>query len=416
MKFSQFGQKFTRKSGILQLMDDLGKALASAQPVLMLGGGNPSQIPEIQTYLRQRIHSILANGNEFERMLGNYDAPQGFDEFNQSVAELLKQQYGWQITAKNVALTNGSQAAFFTLFNLFAGHFQAGQVKKILLPLAPEYIGYRDIGLSEDFFVACAPIIEHLPNRLFKYHVDFSQLKIDDSIGAMCVSRPTNPTGNMLTNEEIHGLAALARQHDIPLIIDAAYGTPFPNISFTEVEPYWDENIILCLSLSKLGLPGSRTGIIIGNEAVIDAVSRVSAILTLAPNSVGAVMALEMVRTGDILRLSQEIIRPYYEQKMQQAVAWIHQYFEGMNYHLHKPEGAFFLWLWFEGLSISSQALYEQLKQSGVLVIPSQYFFVGLENMGAHVHECIRISYAQPSEVIEAGIRLIAQQVRPLMR
>jgi len=38
---------------------------------------------------------------------------------------------------------------------------------------------------------------------LFKYHVDFSQLQPGDDIGALCVSRPTNPTGNVLTEDEI---------------------------------------------------------------------------------------------------------------------------------------------------------------------------------------------------------------------
>ena len=53
MKFSKFGQKFTRKTGILQLMDDLGNALAGSEPVLMLGGGNPARLPEVHaTYER----------------------------------------------------------------------------------------------------------------------------------------------------------------------------------------------------------------------------------------------------------------------------------------------------------------------------------------------------------------------------
>ena len=38
MQFSKFGEKFTKNSGILQLMDDLGNALNSEQPINMLGG------------------------------------------------------------------------------------------------------------------------------------------------------------------------------------------------------------------------------------------------------------------------------------------------------------------------------------------------------------------------------------------
>ena len=41
MKLSKFGEKFAGHSGIVQLMDDLGKAMSGGQDMLMLGGGNP---------------------------------------------------------------------------------------------------------------------------------------------------------------------------------------------------------------------------------------------------------------------------------------------------------------------------------------------------------------------------------------
>ena len=64
-------------------------------------------------------------------------------------------------------------------------------------PLAPEYIGYTDTALSDDFFETVKPKIELLDDGLFKYHVDFDNLHITDDIGLICVSRPTNPTGNV---------------------------------------------------------------------------------------------------------------------------------------------------------------------------------------------------------------------------
>ena len=48
----------------------------------------------------------------------------------------------------------------------------------------------------------------------------------EDKIGAICCSRPTNPTSNVLTDGEMARLDALAQEHGIPLIIDNAYGTP----------------------------------------------------------------------------------------------------------------------------------------------------------------------------------------------
>ena len=41
-------------------------------------------------------------------------------------------------------------------------------------------------------------------------------------VGALCVSRPTNPTGNVLTDAELEQLRQLAAEHNVPLLIDGA--------------------------------------------------------------------------------------------------------------------------------------------------------------------------------------------------
>ncbi len=412
MRLSKFGQKFTGESGILQLMADLGQAMTTDQEIFMLGGGNPGHIPQVQARLRQRMEAILANDNEFERLVGNYDAPQGEKDFVEALAGLLRRECGWDVQPENVALTNGSQITFFYLFNLFAGAFADGSHKKILLPLTPEYIGYVDAGLTDDFFAANKPEFEYLDEHTFKYRVNFDALEITDDIGAICVSRPTNPTGNVVTDNEIKKLDALARKHHIPLIIDNAYGTPFPNIIFTEATPLWNENTILCMSLSKLGLPGARTGIIIANEEVVEAISALNAIISLAPGSFGPVMALDMVRSGEVIKLSQEVIKPYYQGKAEQAIDVLWEELHGLDFYIHKAEGAFFLWLWFKGLPITSQALYERLKGRGTLVIPGHHFYPGLKEEWPHKYECIRMSYAQDEAVVRQGIRIIAEEVK----
>lgn len=47
MKLSRSGEKLTKESGILRLMDDLGEALSAGETMLLLGGGNSARIPEI---------------------------------------------------------------------------------------------------------------------------------------------------------------------------------------------------------------------------------------------------------------------------------------------------------------------------------------------------------------------------------
>lgn len=415
MKLSDFAQRFTSDSGINLLMEDLGAAMAGGQEVLMLGGGNPAHIAEAQALFRERMGRLLDEPAEFARVIGDYDSPQGNGAFLVALAELLNREYGWGLTPDNIALTNGSQSAFFLLFNMFAGRFAEGGAKKILLPMAPEYIGYGDVGLSGGFFQAARPALEKFEDRSFKYRVDFDRLKVDASVGALCVSRPTNPTGNVLTDAEVARLMELAAANDIPLIMDNAYGMPFPNIIFTEAKLVWTDNVILCMSLSKLGLPGARTGIVVARKEIIKALSSINGILTLAPQSLGPALALDLVRSGAITRLSQTVIRPYYEEKSRRAVALLREELAGVECFIHRAEGAIFLWLWFPGLPITSQELYRRLKQRGVLIIPGRYFFPGLDDdPWPHKQECIRLTYSMDDKVVQAGIRIIADEVKRL--
>ncbi|EHH2556784.1 valine--pyruvate transaminase [Vibrio parahaemolyticus] len=409
MQFSKFGEKFNQYSGITQLMDDLNDGLRTPGAI-MLGGGNPAAIPAMLDYFHQASEEMLASG-ELVAALTNYDGPQGKDVFVKALAQLFRETYGWDISEKNISLTNGSQSGFFYLFNLFAGQQPDGSHKKVLLPIAPEYIGYGDAGIDEDIFVSYHPEIELLDNGLFKYHVDFEKLTVDDSVAAICASRPTNPTGNVLTDEEVRKLDKLARKNNIPLIIDNAYGLPFPNIIFEDVEPFWNENTILCMSLSKLGLPGVRCGIVIASEEITQALTNMNGIISLAPGSVGPALANHIIAKGDLLKLSSEVIKPFYKQKSQRAVELLQQAITDKRFRIHKPEGAIFLWLWFDELPITTMELYQRLKARGVLIVPGEYFFIGQKDEWDHAHQCLRMNYVQDDEMMQKGIAIIAEEV-----
>ncbi len=410
---SAFGEKLSSGSGILSLMDDLGNALARGDTIMM-GGGNPGTIPLIQERMAQRLQGLTEDATALRRLLGVYDPPKGNREFCQVLADLLRREYGWDVHEENICLTNGSQSAFFLLFNLLAGTTSEGHKRKILLPMAPEYIGYADLGLVEDFFVSVRPRIEMIDEHFFKYRVDFEKIVITDEIGAICVSRPTNPTGNVLTDEEVIKLARLAREHGIPFIIDSAYGLPFPAMVYTDATPIWQEGVVLCMSLSKFGLPAVRTGIIIADRKLVHLVAGANAVVNLATSSFGAMLTADIVRSGEIIQLSQEVIRPFYKDKMEQTLAWIHERLAGLQYKIHVPEGAMFLWLWLPGLPISARELYQRLKARGVIVISGDYFFPGLPVGWQHTKECLRLTYSQDASDIERGIALIAEELHAL--
>jgi valine--pyruvate aminotransferase len=417
-ELSDFGQHMCRGSGIGELMDDLGHALAEGKNVRMLGGGQPAHIPQMNAVWQKRFEEICGHPEELAPMLGNYEPPAGNQAFRESVAGLFRREFGWEIGPENVGVTMGGQTAFFFLFSAMAGRFSDGRQKKVLLPLVPEYIGYANQSLGDEIFRGVKPSMEMTGEHEFKYHVDFDALGVTDQTAAICVSRPTNPTGNVLTDDEISRLAALADQHSIPLMIDNAYGAPFPNAIFTAATSIWNENIILTLSLSKLGLPGTRTGIVIARQTVIDALASMTSIVGLANTNVGQAIVRPLVESGEILRLSNNVVQPFYQQKSRQAQAWVQEFFDdSLPYRIHRSEGAFFLWMWFEGLPINSSQLYERLKHREVLVVPGNYFFFGIDDTDwRHRDECLRVSFAMSDQVVRDGLQVIAEEVAKAYR
>ncbi|MEM9235668.1 MAG: valine--pyruvate transaminase [Verrucomicrobiota bacterium] len=413
-EFSRLGRELACGSGIGELMEDLGHALAAGgDEVRMLGGGQPAHIPEVNALWRRRMEEILSEPGALERVLANYDPPQGNPGFIRALAGMFREQFGWEVDERNFAVTAGGQTAFFFLFNLLAGEMPDGRRRRILLPLVPEYIGYANQGTCGELFRAVPPKIEKTGDHEFKYRVDFDALEVGDDVAAICVSRPTNPTGNVLTDGEIARLSELAKAHGIPLIIDNAYGAPFPNIIFTSAEPVWDEHIILTLSLSKIGLPGTRTGIVVAHPKIASAVAEMSSVIGLANPNIGQAIARPLIESGEILRLSNETVQPFYVEKSRLAQEWVRESFgDRFEYYIHRSEGALFLWLWFPGLPISSRELYERLKKRGVLIISGHYFFFGLEDEDwPHRRECLRMTFTMDERTVKEGIAAIAEEV-----
>lgn len=428
MNYSQFGSKLAHDSGILRLMDDLGRPLPPGVTPRPLGGGNPARIPSVEAVYRRQMEHLLADGDRFENAICRYDAPQGRISFISALAHFFNEQYGWTINEENIAITNGSQSAFFFLFNLFSG--LTPKRKTILFPLVPEYVGYADQGIEADTFVTLPASISLEGDHSFKYHIDIPlitrYLQNHPEVGAMCVSRPTNPTGNVLTDTEIEALHELSRTYGIPLMIDNAYGMPFPNIIFPErmegsPVPVWKEGIILSMSLSKIGLPTLRTGIIIADSHTIKAVSAINSVVSLSSGSLGQVLAEDLIRSGEIKQMADTLVSPYYRNKSAHALSSLNIQMKDIPWRCHRCEGAIFLWLYLPQLSITSHQLYALLKSQGVVVVPGEYFFFGRESgdpeetaWKAHPHRftCLRLNYSGNSEDVDEGIRIIAETAR----
>jgi valine--pyruvate aminotransferase len=384
----------------------------SGQEFINLSAGNPVILPEVERLWRQCTAELLSS-NEYGEVVCRYGSSQGYQPLIEAVQRDFSQRYGLTLSDRNILITPGSQALYFYAANALGGYTTSGKLKQIVLPLSPDYTGYGGVTLIPEALVAYKPAldIDEAAHR-FKYRPDFSQLEINETTGFVLFSRPCNPTGNVLTNEEVQKIAALATPHNAPVLIDSAYGPPFPALNFTDMTPVFGDNIVHCMSLSKAGLPGDRVGIAIGDEQVIQVLESFQTNLCIHSSRYGQAIAAQAIASGALAEISTQVIRPYYQDKFTVVETSLDQAMpQDIPWFLHRGEGAIFAWLWLQDLPITDWEFYQQLKQVGVIVVPGSSFFPGLREDWPHKQQCVRISLTASNKEIAIGMQRLAKIV-----
>ncbi len=413
MLISRISDKISRSNGILSLMSDLSDATSIHNPDLVrLGGGNPAHLPEAERIFFDALNEITKDPLRTASLLGDYSGPIGNKDIRSLTASYLSPLLGANLSAENVAFFNGSQNAFSYLLNAFSGTMQDGSFKQICLPIVPEYIGYADQTWEENVFLANIPKIESISQNRFRYRIDRKTCSFTNA-GALLISRPTNPTGNVLSTDDLNFVYEKAREHDIPLLVDLAYGNPFPNLIGNADPVKYLPGMILSLSFSKVGLPGVRFGITIAEPTTIELLSAFGATGNLSSSNLGTELARIFWEQNTLVSLSNNILRPYYESKCQEALAILDETFQQkqINYQIHAPDGGFFLWISFPDLKISNQELYLLCKERNVYIVSGHYFFPGLSSDFSHKRNCIRLTYSRDKKEIARGAEIIAEIV-----
>ncbi|NJO41924.1 MAG: valine--pyruvate transaminase [Cyanobacteria bacterium CRU_2_1] len=411
---TRFGDRMTHLTGVRAIMKDINETLRSGQGqgFINLSAGNPVILPEIEQLWRDCTADLLSS-SDYGEVVCRYGSSQGYQPFIEAVLEDFNRRYGLNLSDRNILITPGSQFIYFIAANAFGGYTHDGKLKQIILPLSPDYTGYGGVPLIQESLKAYKPTINlnSTPHR-FKYHPDFSQLEINEATGLVLFSRPCNPTGNVLTDEEVQKIAALATPYGVPVFVDSAYASPYPALNFAPMTPIFGENIIHCISLSKAGLPGERLGIAIGDERVIQALEAFQTNLCIHSSRYGQAIAARAIRSGALAEISAHVIRPYYQAKFAVLESALDEAMpKEIPWFLHLGEGAIFAWLWLQDLPITDYELYRSLKQVGVIPVPGEAFFPGLQEDWAHTRQCLRISLTATDEELETGMHRLATVV-----
>ncbi|MEH2162431.1 MAG: valine--pyruvate transaminase [Nostoc sp.] len=409
---TQIGAQMSNLTGVRAIMKDIIETLrgGAGQQFINLSAGNPLILPEVEQLWRDCTAQLLASP-EYGEVVCRYGSSQGYAPLIEAISNDFNKRYGLNLSDRNILITPGSQTLYFYAANSFGGYTPSGELKQIVLPLSPDYTGYGGVCLVPKALTAYKPTLDiDAAAHRFKYRPDFSQLTITENTGCVLFSRPCNPTGNVLTDDEVKKIAALAAPYNLPVLIDSAYAPPFPALNFTEMTPVFGENILHCMSLSKAGLPGERIGIAIGDEKWIEVLECFQANMSLHSSRYGQAIAAFAINSGALVEISHTVIRPFYQHKFTVLETSLEEAMpKNLPWFLHRGEGAIFAWLWLQDLPISDWEFYQQLKQVGVIIVPGSSFFPGLEEEWAHKHQCFRVSLTGTDEEIATAMQRLAK-------
>ncbi|MGI2906840.1 valine--pyruvate transaminase [Tolypothrix sp. VBCCA 56010] len=409
---SKIGDQMSKLTGVRAIMKDINETLqaGAGQQFINLSAGNPLILPEVEQLWRDCTQELLAS-SEYGEVVCRYGSSQGYAPLVEAIANDFNKRYGLNLSDRNILLTPGSQSLYFYAANVFGGYTSNGDLKEIVLPLSPDYTGYGGVTLCAEALIAYKPTLDiDAAAHKFKYRPDFSQLEITENTGCVIFSRPCNPTGNVLTDDEVKKIAALAAPFNAPVLIDSAYAPPYPALNFTEMTPVFGDNILHCMSLSKVGLPGERIGIAIGNEEWIHVLECFQTNMCIHPSRYGQAIAARAINSGKLGEISEQVIRSFYQNKFTVLKESLFAAMpKDLPWFLHRHEGAIFAWLWLDELPISDWEFYQELKQVGVIVVPGSSFFPGLREDWLHKHQCLRISLTGSDEEIAIGMQRLAK-------
>ena len=414
VRLSKVGARMSRLTGVRAIMKDIGEALLrpDAKDFCNLSAGNPVILPEVEKLWRELTRELL-DSPEYGSVVCRYGMTQGYEPLIRAVVKYFNSDFGLELSDENVLITPGSQSLHFLGANCFGGYAEDGSLRKIVLPLCPDYTGYGGICTASEAVVSFRPKIEiDAPAHRFKYHPDFSALQIDETTGCVIFSRPSNPTGNILADDEVRTIAALADKVHAPVFIDSAYGPPFPALNFTAMNPIFGPNIVHCMTISKAGLAGERVGITIGSRSVLEVLECFESNAMIHSSRLGQAIVARALASGVLSDLSQTVVRPFYRDKLSiLEEAFERHMSKAVPWYLHLGEGAIFAWVWFDQLPLSDAELYRLCKAAGVIVVPGSEFFPGLPGEWQHTQQCLRLSLTASNEHLSEGVRRLAKVI-----
>ena len=321
----------------------------------------------------------------------NYSFSQGEPYFREAVAEWYKKRFNVDLDPqKEVVALIGSKEGIANISRAFVNPGD-----KVLVP-NPAYPVYANGStLLSDGVPIAMPLLEE---NDFKPDIESLDL---DGVKMVFLNYPNNPTGSVMTKDELKAIVDLAREKNVIVCYDNAYseitfdGYKAPSI--LEVDGAMEVAIEFNSCSKTFNMTGDRIGFAVGNSELIDGLVKVKSQVDSGPPvyiQKVAVRALESYSNGE---------PPEYIKWMNQVYAerrdLLLSELREVGLEAKKPLATFYVWAKCGGSSMKFAA---KLLEAGVIVAPGIGF-------GKYGEGYIRFAVTQPKDRIEEACQRIKE-------
>jgi aspartate/methionine/tyrosine aminotransferase len=333
------------------------------------------------------VRELVEDPAELEALLTtelNYAQANGIVELRERVAAMYP-----GATVDNVLITTGcAQANFCTLLAMM----QPGDEMAFMMP------NYLQIwGIAQNFEYPIRPFA--LKEEL-GWGLDFDELEqaVTGQTRLVSVVNPNNPSGHILTAEEMDAVVAAAGRAGAWLLADEVYAGA-ERLTDTITPSFWGryDRVLAMGSMSKAyGLPGLRIGWVVAPEDAIQKIWAWQDYVTIGTTMLGNKLAAYAL-SPEVLPRIRKRTRDYIRNGYQNLERWLEE--QGDLCELVPPQAAAIGFVRYHR-AIGSSELVQRLIKAGAFVVPGDLF--GLDHF-------LRISFGLPADYLNEGLKRLSQ-------
>jgi aminotransferase len=343
-------------------------------------------------------HTIEAGWQAAKEGKTHYAPTNGISELREALAQKAYRNYGltYDPNCEVLVTVGGTEAIFAALLGLL------NPGDEVLIP-NPGFVVYDPCVLLAGGVPVCVPLLE---GNGFKPSCDDVTSLVTPRSRVIVLNYPNNPTGAVLSYDEVAALAKIAVERDMIVISDEVY----EKIVYDGARHYclatfpdMRQRTLVINSFSKTyAMTGLRVGYAYGPTELISPIWLVHQYAVACVNSLSQYMAL------DALRGSQDFVKDMIREFDRRRHLVYARLNEIGGFKCQLPSGAFYAFPNIKAFGMTSEKFAEFLaKEAGVLTVPGTAFGSGGEGY-------IRISYAAAYDLLEKALDRIGKAVKKI--